>query len=95
MRMNGNDLPIGWEDAQFQRDAQNLSKFVLTAYKTTQQARPAEIFDSGVTACCILAATSFAVGMLLKDLPPRERKRLREYLVHKLDDVLREHGAAG
>jgi hypothetical protein len=31
--------------------------------------------------------------VLIKDLPRRDRKRLREYLVHKIDEVLREHGS--
>lgn len=46
-----------------------------------------------VTTHCLLAAAAFALGVLIKDLPRRERRQLREYLVHKMDEVMREHGA--
>ena len=84
-----------WEDDQFRRDAELVSKFIIKAYSVVQQSRPPEIYAGPVTVRCIIAGTMFAVGVLIKNLPPRERKYLREYMVHKLDDMLKEHGAPG
>lgn len=46
-----------------------------------------------VTTHCVLAAAAFALAVLVKELPGRERRKLREYMVSKFDEVLREHGA--
>lgn len=81
------------DDKTFGQDAENLSKYMLAGMVHYQNRRPPEIQDGKVTTHVIIAAVSFAVGVLIKDLPARERKKLREYMVHKLDDMLSEHGA--
>lgn len=89
MFLNG----IHHDDQRFRDDAQAISKFVLACMVKYQRERPPEIQDGGVTAHCILAGTAFSVGTLIHKLPQRERNKLREYFVHKLDEMLREHGA--
>lgn len=84
---------VGEGDERFRTDAMALSKFVTIAISKVQAARPPQMFDGIVTTHCILAGIAFSVGNLIHRLPPRERKKLREYLVQKLDDMLREHGA--
>jgi hypothetical protein len=93
-------------DEQFQHDCRELSRSFLAIMKFYQNRRPTQemLGDAphgpetraqagAVTTHCLIAAAAFAVGVLIKDLPRRDRKRLREYLVHKIDEVLREHGA--
>lgn len=93
-------------DEQFSGDARELSKSFLTIMKFYQSRRPTpemigeativqgtRVQAGAVTVHCLLAAAAFAVGVLIKDLPQRERRWMREYLVQKLDEVLREHGA--
>jgi len=94
MFLDHNGRPAGdWEDDRFRNDAQGLSKYVLAGVKRVQQARPPQIFDGIVTTHCMIAGIAFAVGVLIHKLPQKDRKQLRDYLVHKLDDMLREHGA--
>jgi hypothetical protein len=93
-------------DEQFGKDAKELSKSFLTIMKFYQNRRPTpeligqaspgpevRVQDGRVTVHCVVAAIAFSVGVLIKDLDRRERKKIREYLVSKLDEVLREHGA--
>lgn len=81
------------DDKQFAGDAEGLSKFFIAGMHKYQVDRPPEMQDGVVTVHVIMAAAAFSLGVLIKDLPRRERKKLREYLVAKLDDMLREHGA--
>jgi hypothetical protein len=98
---------IHHNDEQFSNDAKALSKSFLAIMKHYQNRRPTpeligdtpvssdvvRVQAGAVTVHCILAAEAFAIGILIKDLDRRERRKLREYLVTKLDEVLREHGA--
>lgn len=92
MILDNEGSPIGEGDERFRGDAMALSKFVVAAMKKIQDARPPQIFDGRVTTHSIVAGIAFSVGVLIKDLPRRDRKKLREYLVQKLDDMLTEHG---
>ena len=79
-----------WEDAQFRKDAEDLSKFTLAGIRKVQLARPPTVFAGEVTVRCIIAGIVFSIAVLICKLPRRERKYLREYLVHKLDDALKD-----
>lgn len=81
------------DDRSFQLDAEGVSKFLLAGIVHYQRSRPPDVQDGKVTTHVIFAAAAFSLGVVVKDLPPRERRKLREYLVHKLDEMLKEHGA--
>lgn len=81
------------EDKRFAGDAEGLSKFFISGIHRYQKDRPPEMQAGEVTVHVVMAAAAFALGVLIKDLPRRERKKLREYLIYKLDDMLKEHGA--
>lgn len=93
-------------DEEFRRDAEELSKSFLAIMKHYQNRRPtpelvhdvqpqgpARIQDGTVTVHCILAGNAFATAVLIKDLDRRQRRKLREYMIGKFDEVLRELGA--
>lgn len=93
-------------DEHFRSDAQELSKSFLAIMKHYQNRRPTpeligdvrpqgpvRVQNGAVTAHCILAGCAFSLAVLVKDLPPRERRKLREYLVTKFDEVLGELGS--
>lgn len=97
---------IHHSNEQFAHDAKELSRSFLTIMKFYQSRRPTpeligesarvpdvRVQDGRVTVHCLLAAVAFAIGVLIKDLDRRERQKLREYLVHKIDEVLAEHGS--
>lgn len=93
-------------DEHFRHDAQELSKSFLAIMHHYQNRRPTpeligdvrpegpvRVQDGTVTAHCILAGNAFALAVLVKDLDPRQRRKLREYLVTKFDEVIRELGS--
>lgn len=91
MILDAHGRPFGDGDERFRRDAEAYSKFVLAGMKRAQENRAEQ--DGTVTAYCIVAGHAFAMGVLIKDLGASDRRRLREYFIKKLDDMLREHGA--
>lgn len=80
------------EDKRFAGDAEGLSKFFIAGMHKYQVDRPPEMQAGEVTLHVIIAAQMFAVGVLIKDLHPKQRKKLRDYMVAKFDDFMREHG---
>lgn len=78
-------------DKEFQKDAENLAKFFIKAIAVYQRNRMQQ--DGKVTVHVIYAAAMFALGVVTKDLPRRERKQVRDYMISKFDDFMREHGA--
>lgn len=81
------------EDKQFEGDAVGLSKFFIAGIHKYQTDRPPQMQDGVVTVHVIYAAAMFALGVVVKDLPKKERKHIREYMIAKFDDFMREHGA--
>ena len=81
------------EDKRFAGDAEGLSKFFFAGIHKYQIDRPPAMQDGVVTVHVVMAAAAFALAVTIKDLPRRDRKKIREYLIAKFDDVLREHGA--
>jgi len=81
------------DDKQFAGDAEGLSKFFFAGIHKYQTDRPPEMQDGVVTVHVVMAAAAFTLAVMIKDLPRPERKKIREYLIAKFDDVLREHGA--
>jgi hypothetical protein len=81
------------DDKQFASDAEGLSKFLFAGIHKYQIDRPPAMQDGVVTVHVIMAAAAFTLAVVVKDLPRRDRNRIREYLIAKFDDVLREHGA--
>lgn len=92
MFLDSKGRPQGnWEDERFRADAQGVSKYVIAGMRKVQNARPPAVFDGVTTTYCMIAGIAFSVGVLIHKLPAVERKRIREYLVHKLDQMLAEH----
>lgn len=83
------------EDKRFAGDAEGVSKFMIAGFHKYQVDRPPQMQDGVVTLHVLLAATAFAVGVLIMHLPRKQRNKLREYLIAKLDMMLDEHGAPG
>lgn len=83
------------EDKRFAGDAEGLAKFFIAGMHKYQTDRPPEMQDGVVTVHVIVAAQMFAIGVLVKDLPRRDRKKIRDYMVAKWDMFMKEHGAAG
>jgi len=91
----------------FRKDAEALSKSFLAVMKHYQSRRPTpELIGSTpvssdlikvqagkVTVHCIFAANVFSLAVLIKELPQRERRQIREYMVTKFDEALRDIGA--
>lgn len=83
------------DDKRFQGDAEGLAKFFIAGIHKYMQDRPPQMQAGEVTVHVIYAAAMFALGVVIKDLPKRERDRVREYMVAKFDDFMREHGRHG
>ena len=81
------------DDKRFQGDAEGLSKFFIAGVHKYQTDRPPEMQAGEVTAHVVLAALAFTAGVLMMKLPRKQRHRMREYLISKLDEMLKEHGS--
>jgi hypothetical protein len=80
------------DDKRFQGDAEGLSKFFIAGIHKYQVDR-GHTQAGEVTTHVIFAAAMFALGVVVKDLPKRERKKIRDYMISKFDDFMKEHGA--
>lgn len=83
---------------QFQTDCENMSKYFMAGihkYQSHRLTMDGEAIDGEAVVHVILAGAMFALGITVKDLRARERKKLREFMIEKFDEVLREHGRNG
>lgn len=75
---------------QFQKDCEDMAKYWIAGVHKYQLAR-AHV-DGEVTVHIIFAAAMFALGVVIKDLHPRQRRQIKEFMISKFDEFMKEHG---
>ncbi len=78
------------ETKQFQKDCEDMSKYWIAGIHKYQMSR-AHV-DGEVTVHVIYAAAMFALGVVIKDLHPRQRRQIKDFMIAKFDDFMKEHG---